>query len=84
MIAQQFLQKELGVHPKISWQLDAFGLSSGYARLLRDVGFDAMFFSRVDIAEKIEMRSRKRKYTVWRPHEKNFGAQKDILSLNMD
>lgn len=84
MIAQQFLQKELNTHPRIGWQIDAFGLSTGYARLARDVGFDAMFFSRVDIAEKIEMRAKKRKSAVWRPHEENFGHQKDILALNMD
>jgi hypothetical protein len=84
MIAQQFLQKEFGVHPRVSWQLDAFGVSTGYARLARDVGFDAMFFSRVDIAEKLEMRAKKGKYAVWRPHEENFGQQKDILALNMD
>ena len=59
-------------------------MSTGYARLARDVGFDAMFFSRVDIAEKKEMRAKKTKYSVWRPHEENFGMQKDILALNMD
>lgn len=84
MIAQQFLQKELGIHPRVSWQLDAFGVSTGYARLARDVGFDAMFFSRVDIAEKKEMRANKAKNQVWRPHEENFGNQKEILALNMD
>ena len=57
MTGQQWLQKEFGVHPTVSWQVDAFGESSGYARLARDVGFDAMFFSRVDIAEKKEMRA---------------------------
>jgi len=83
-IGQQFLQREFEHHPKVSWQVDAFGLSTGYARLARDFGFDAMFFSRVDIAEKIEMRAQKKKTEVWRPHEENFGDQKDILAFNSD
>jgi hypothetical protein len=52
MIGHQFIQKEFDHHSKISWQVDAFGVSTGYARLARDIGFDAMFFSRVDIEEK--------------------------------
>ena len=43
-----------------------------------------MFFSRVDLQEKIQMRAQKKKYAVWRPHEENFGQQKDILALTMD
>jgi len=30
------------------------------------------------------MRSQKKKTQVWRPHEENFGSQKDILALNSD
>jgi len=36
--------KEFELHPKVSWQADSFGMSTGYARLARDVGFDAMFY----------------------------------------
>ena len=84
MIGRQFLQKEFDLHPKVSWQIDVFGQSTGYARLARDIGFDAMFFSRVDIEEKKYMRKNKRKTTVWRPHEEHHGKTKDILSLTMD
>lgn len=73
MIGRQFLQKEFDIHPKVSWQIDVFGQSTGYARLARDIGFDAMFFSRVDNEEKKFMRKNKRKTTVWRPHEEHHG-----------
>lgn len=43
-----------------------------------------MFFSRMDIEEKKAVRAEKRLTTVWRPHEENFGKQKDILSFVMD
>ena len=84
MIGQTFLQKEFGIHPKVSWQLDAFGVSTAYARLARDVGFDGMFFSRVDISEKKEMRKKHVTQQIWRPHEENFGKQKDILAMTID
>lgn len=34
--------------PNISWQVDSFGVSKGFARLAKDIGFQAMFFSRID------------------------------------
>jgi hypothetical protein len=45
MLAQQFLQSEFGIHPKVAWNLEANGLSSGFAKMARDLGFDAMFYS---------------------------------------
>ena len=30
------------------------------------------------------MRLKKEKTQVWRPHEENFGKQKDILAFTMD
>ena len=56
MRGHQFLTEELGLNePNISWQLDSFGESKGYARLAKDMGFDAMFFSRLDIDEKRQL-----------------------------
>lgn len=84
MIGQQFLQKEFGLHPTVSWQLDSFGVSTGYARMAHDVGFDMMIFARVDLMEKRQMRQKKSRSQVWRPHEENFGKRKDILSVTLD
>ena len=84
MRGHQFLKNELGIEdPNISWQLDSFGVSKGYARLAKDMGFDAMFFSRIDTDEKIKLQQSKDKVQVWRPDETNFGAKKDILSVVM-
>lgn len=60
MIGQRFLKKEFDIVPRVSWQLDAFGVSTGYARLARDVGFDTMMFSRMDIEEKYNVRNKTR------------------------
>jgi hypothetical protein len=43
-----------------------------------------MFFSRNDIQEKIQQRKQKSRVQIWRPHERNLGDQKDILSFSMD
>ena len=34
---------------KMSWQIDAFGMSSAYARLASDVGIEALFLQRADL-----------------------------------
>jgi|LauGreDrversion4_2_1035121.scaffolds.fasta_scaffold1435831_2 hypothetical protein len=49
MSGHNYLQNEVGVQPPdISWQIDTFGVSKGKARLDRDLGFHASFYSRAD------------------------------------
>ena len=48
-LGHTFLNNELGVIPKIGWQLDPFGHSATQASLLTSkVGFDALYFGRID------------------------------------
>jgi hypothetical protein len=84
MIGQQFLQKEFDLHPTVSWQIDAFGVSTAYARMAHDVGFDMMIYARVDLMEKRQMRQKKTRTQVWRPHEENLGKRKEILGVTLD
>jgi hypothetical protein len=51
--------------------------------LAKDIGFDSMFFTRIDFEEKMQLIKKHQQMKVWRPSEENFGAQKDILSLLM-
>lgn len=84
MRGHQFLKQELDIDdPNVSWQLDSFGVSKGYARLAKDMGFDALFFSRIDTEEKVKLQHSQDKVQVWRPDEANFGSKKDILSIVM-
>lgn len=47
-VGHQFLLNEFGYVPKIGWQIDPFGHSAAYAALSAQMGFDALFFSRID------------------------------------
>lgn len=48
-LGHDFLKRELGVTPKVGWQLDPFGHSATQASLLtKGVGFDALYFGRID------------------------------------
>jgi hypothetical protein len=52
---------------RYGWQIDAFGLSSAYARLASDVGIEALFIQRADREEKEMKRSLKERTQLWRP-----------------
>ena len=51
MIAGQWLKKEFGVVCKIGWQLDPFGHSGTFARLISEMGYDALVIGRIDTQE---------------------------------
>jgi hypothetical protein len=48
MLGHEWLDQEFGVRPTIGWDLDTFGHSDTNTRLYAEMGFDAMFFSRLD------------------------------------
>ncbi len=47
--------------PKVAWQVDPFGHSREEASLFAQMGFDSLFFARIDERERIE---RKIDYTL--------------------
>jgi alpha-mannosidase len=52
MIGHEFIKKTFGVAPKIGWDIDTFGHSDTNTRLFAQMGFEALFFSRLDEPEK--------------------------------
>lgn len=59
MIGQQWVQREFDHHSKVSWSVDAIGVSTGYARLARDLGFDMLVYSKINSYERESMRVNK-------------------------
>ena len=51
-LGHDFILKEFGVKPRIGWQIDLFGQSNTNARLFAEMGFDAVFYGRIDYIER--------------------------------
>lgn len=47
-MGHKFIKEELGVIPKIGWQLDPFGHSQAFAKVVADLGYDALYLGRID------------------------------------
>jgi len=43
-----------------------------------------LYYSKVNLAERKQMRTNRTRTQVWRPHEENLGKRKDILSVTLD
>lgn len=79
-MGHEFIKKTFGVSPKIGWDIDTFGHSDTNTRLFAQMGFDALFFSRMDDPEKTERSNKKSMNFLWRPSSQNFGNQYQILT----
>lgn len=65
---------ECGI-PKIGWQIDPFGHAKEQASLLAKMGYDAVFFSRLDYMDKIKRVNDKTMEMVWKSSD-NLGKKK--------
>ncbi|KAJ7971780.1 Alpha-mannosidase [Quillaja saponaria] len=75
-----FLKKEFGVTPRIGWQIDPFGHSAVQAYLLgAEVGFDSLFFGRIDYQDRAKRKREKSLEVVWRG-SKSLGSSAQIFA----
>ena len=65
-LGHAFLNKELNYKPKVGWQIDPFGHSNTHAWLSYEVGFDSLFFGRIDWADHDKRMSEKKMEMVWK------------------
>eukprot|EP00899_Mesostigma_viride_P025314 jgi/Mesvir1/5968/Mv00723-RA.2 len=76
----RFLMEQFGVTPRVGWQIDPFGHSAVQASLLSaDVGFDALFFGRIDYADIAKRRKERTMEMVWRA-SKSLGADSQVFA----
>lgn len=67
-LGHRYLLKEFGAIPKVGWQIDPFGHSSTQASLLSArLGFEALFFARIDYQDSFYRNQNKDYEMIWRP-----------------
>jgi alpha-mannosidase len=80
MIGHDFALQEFGVKPRVGWQIDTFGHSNTNARFFSDMGFDALFFARLDYQDKEKrLRDMQMEY-VWQPNADELKTDAQIFT----
>ena len=65
--------------PKIAWQIDPFGHSKEQASLFAQMGFDGLFFARIDYRDKEQRRAERNLQTIWKGSD-HLGEDTHIFS----
>ncbi|CAF1321855.1 unnamed protein product [Rotaria sp. Silwood1] len=75
-LGAEFLRDQFGEcgRPKLGWQIDPFGHSREVASLFAHMGFDGLFFGRVDFQDYAERNKTKRMEMIWKGSA-NLGAE---------
>ncbi|WOG99352.1 hypothetical protein DCAR_0518700 [Daucus carota subsp. sativus] len=65
-LGHRFVKQVFNVTPRIGWQIDPFGHSAVQAYLLgAEVGFDSLFFGRIDYQDRTKRKAEKSLEVVW-------------------
>ncbi|KAE9586552.1 putative alpha-mannosidase [Lupinus albus] len=79
-LGHRFLKEEFGVTPRIGWQIDPFGHSAVQAYLLgAEVGFDSLFFGRIDYQDRAKRKKEKSLEVIWQG-SKSLGSSAQIFA----
>ncbi|XP_059608045.1 lysosomal alpha-mannosidase-like [Phlebotomus argentipes] len=65
--------------PRVGWQIDPFGHTREMASLFAQMGFDGMFFGRLDYQDKTQRLQKKEAEMIWRGSA-NLGAASDLFT----
>ncbi|MFS7945857.1 putative alpha-mannosidase [Helianthus anomalus] len=67
MYGHKFIKERFNVTPRIGWKIDPFSHSAVQACLLgAEVGFDSLFFGRIDYQDKAKQKGDKNLEVIWR------------------
>ncbi|XP_048233937.1 probable alpha-mannosidase At5g13980 isoform X2 [Ricinus communis] len=79
-LGHRFIKNEFGVIPRIGWQIDPFGHSAVQAYLLgAEVGFDSLYFGRIDYQDRAKRKIQKSLEVVWQG-SKSLGSSAQIFA----
>ncbi len=79
-IGNQWVAKNLGVTPRVGWQLDAFGHTLTNAQVMAEAGFDAWFTGRFSFGDQVTRQLEHSFQYMWRPKYSAQGDRNDIVS----
>ena len=75
----EYLLKNVGVRPRIGWQIDPFGHSSSTPTLFSRIGFDAMVINRIHFSLKDRLKRDADMEFMWRPSH-SLGSNAEIYT----
>ncbi|KAK6626758.1 hypothetical protein RUM44_009235 [Polyplax serrata] len=77
----RFINETFGpeICPTAAWQIDTFGHSKGIASLLAQMGFDSLFFARMDLIDKKYRKQKKELEFIWWGNE-NLGESSSLFT----
>lgn len=79
-LGHRFIKQEFGQTPRIGWQIDPFGHSAVQAYLVgAELGFDSLFFARIDYQDRAKRKDKKGLEVVWRG-SKSLGSTAQIFT----
>ena len=74
-LGHKFLKEEFGYTPTVGWQIDPFGHSNTHAWLSSAVGFDSLFFGRIDYQDHDKRMTEKRMEMIWKVTTSSFTSR---------
>ncbi|OMO99297.1 hypothetical protein COLO4_13373 [Corchorus olitorius] len=79
-LGHKFIKDEFGQIPRVGWQIDPFGHSAVQAYLLgAELGFDSLFFARIDYQDRAKRLKDKTLEVVWQG-SKSLGSSSQIFT----
>ncbi|XP_010249229.1 PREDICTED: alpha-mannosidase At3g26720-like [Nelumbo nucifera] len=79
-LGHRFIKQEFDQIPRVGWQIDPFGHSAVQAYLLgAELGFDSLFFARIDYQDRAKRKDEKNLEVVWRG-SKSLGSSSQIFT----
>ena len=78
----KFVEENFGkeARPRTAWHIDPFGHSSEQAALFAKMGYDGLFFARIDYQDKEKRKSDRSLELIWRGSPTNWGRQSDLFT----
>lgn len=85
-LGTRFLNETFGecARPRIGWQIDPFGHSREQASLFTKMGYDGLFFARLDYQDKNKRKADKSMEMIWKSSDNLGDARRFLCEFIID